>query len=219
MACEQFLGKNVQDVKNVILQTLEGHLRSILGAKGFTCLEDTLGSFVPALRAGPSCVAAIAAAATRDSSAACRGGILDCSSPTAAPAVLLGVVISEFSVPAARDVRVPGGTGVCGACEIDVGLRCWAWAEDCTLVPKPEEVRSAEDVAELRPAPLRCLFQIKCFAFLPSAGTLTVEQIYQDRDQFAKLVREVAAPDVGRMGIEILSFTIKVRPGRVAVQH
>uniref|UniRef100_A0A8C9W135 Flotillin n=1 Tax=Scleropages formosus TaxID=113540 RepID=A0A8C9W135_SCLFO len=40
-------------------------------------------------------------------------------------------------------------------------------------------------------------------------GTLTVEQIYQDRDQFARLVREVAAPDVGRMGIEILSFTIK----------
>lgn len=36
-----------------------------------------------------------------------------------------------------------------------------------------------------------------------------MEQIYQDRDQFAKLVREVAAPDVGRMGIEILSFTIK----------
>uniref|UniRef100_A0A3P9MI11 Flotillin n=1 Tax=Oryzias latipes TaxID=8090 RepID=A0A3P9MI11_ORYLA len=40
-------------------------------------------------------------------------------------------------------------------------------------------------------------------------GTLTVEQIFQDRDQFAKLVRDVAAPDVGRMGIEILSFTIK----------
>lgn len=39
-----------------------------------------------------------------------------------------------------------------------------------------------------------------------------MEQIYQDRDQFAKLVREVAAPDVGRMGIEILSFTIKVHP-------
>eukprot|EP00079_Xenopus_tropicalis_P035768 XP_017949539.1 PREDICTED: flotillin-2-like [Xenopus tropicalis] len=42
------------------------------------------------------------------------------------------------------------------------------------------------------------------------ARTLTVEQISQDRDQFAKLVREVAAPDVGRMGIEILSFTIKL---------
>lgn len=44
------------------------------------------------------------------------------------------------------------------------------------------------------------------------SGTLTVEQIYQDRDKFATLVREVAAPDVGRMGIEILSFTIKVCP-------
>lgn len=30
-----------------------------------------------------------------------------------------------------------------------------------------------------------------------------------DRDTFAQLVREVASPDVGRMGIEILSFTIK----------
>lgn len=40
-------------------------------------------------------------------------------------------------------------------------------------------------------------------------GTLTVEEIYKDRDSFAALVREVASPDVGRMGIEILSFTIK----------
>merc|ERR1719402_27650 len=40
-------------------------------------------------------------------------------------------------------------------------------------------------------------------------GTLTVEEVYKDRDQFASLVREVAAPDVGRMGIESLSFTIK----------
>merc|ERR1719222_429221 len=40
-------------------------------------------------------------------------------------------------------------------------------------------------------------------------GTLTVEEVFKDRDQFANLVREIAAPDVGRMGIEILSFTIK----------
>jgi len=40
-------------------------------------------------------------------------------------------------------------------------------------------------------------------------GTLTVEAIYKDRDQFAQLVQEVASPDIGRMGIEILSFTIK----------
>ena len=31
----------------------------------------------------------------------------------------------------------------------------------------------------------------------------------EDREAFAALVREVASPDVGRMGIEILSFTIK----------
>lgn len=30
-ACEQFLGKSVAHVESVILQTLEGHLRSILG--------------------------------------------------------------------------------------------------------------------------------------------------------------------------------------------
>lgn len=40
-------------------------------------------------------------------------------------------------------------------------------------------------------------------------GTLTVEEVYKDRDKFAALVRNVAAPDVGRMGIEILSFTIR----------
>lgn len=46
-------------------------------------------------------------------------------------------------------------------------------------------------------------------AYFLLPGTLTVEEVYKDRDQFAGLVREVAAPDVGRMGIEILSFTIK----------
>ncbi|XP_063077912.1 flotillin-2a-like [Engraulis encrasicolus] len=46
-------------------------------------------------------------------------------------------------------------------------------------------------------------------------GTLTVEQIYQDRDNFAKLVSEVAAPDINRMGIGIVSFTIKDVDDRV----
>ena len=30
-ACEQFLGKTIGEIENVILQTLEGHLRAILG--------------------------------------------------------------------------------------------------------------------------------------------------------------------------------------------
>ena len=40
-------------------------------------------------------------------------------------------------------------------------------------------------------------------------GTLTVEEVFQDRDKFAQEVRKVASPDVSRMGIEIVSFTIK----------
>ncbi|OAF71410.1 hypothetical protein A3Q56_00811 [Intoshia linei] len=39
-------------------------------------------------------------------------------------------------------------------------------------------------------------------------GTMKVEELYRDREEFSKRVREVAAPDVARMGIEILSFTI-----------
>lgn len=31
IACEQFLGKTTREIENVILQTLEGHLRAILG--------------------------------------------------------------------------------------------------------------------------------------------------------------------------------------------
>ena len=30
-ACEQFLGKDSQHIQSVVLQTMEGHLRSILG--------------------------------------------------------------------------------------------------------------------------------------------------------------------------------------------
>lgn len=33
VACEQFLGKTVTEIKSVLLQTLEGHLRSILGTE------------------------------------------------------------------------------------------------------------------------------------------------------------------------------------------
>ena len=31
LACEQFLGKDVKYIKEMILQTLDGHLRAILG--------------------------------------------------------------------------------------------------------------------------------------------------------------------------------------------
>ena len=40
-------------------------------------------------------------------------------------------------------------------------------------------------------------------------GTLTVEEIYRDREKFASQVRSVAAPDLAGMGLEIVSFTIR----------
>src|SRR5580765_3132306 len=40
-------------------------------------------------------------------------------------------------------------------------------------------------------------------------GTMTVEDIYQNRDAFASKVQEVAAGDMANMGLQIVSFTIK----------
>jgi flotillin len=40
-------------------------------------------------------------------------------------------------------------------------------------------------------------------------GTMTVEDIYQNRDAFAGKVQEVAAGDMANMGLSIVSFTIK----------
>ena len=40
-------------------------------------------------------------------------------------------------------------------------------------------------------------------------GTMTVEDIYQNRDQFASKVQEVAAGDMANMGLQIVSFTIR----------
>ena len=40
-------------------------------------------------------------------------------------------------------------------------------------------------------------------------GTMTVEEIYQNRDAFAAKVQEVAAGDMANMGLGIISFTIR----------
>jgi len=40
-------------------------------------------------------------------------------------------------------------------------------------------------------------------------GTMTVEDIYQNRDAFASKVQEVAAGDIANMGLGIISFTIR----------
>uniref|UniRef100_A0AAQ5YXZ6 Flotillin n=1 Tax=Amphiprion ocellaris TaxID=80972 RepID=A0AAQ5YXZ6_AMPOC len=117
---------------------------------------------------------------------------------------------------------------LCSCCRLSL--------EIMTLQPRCEDVETAEGVAitvtgvaQVKVMTEQDLLAVACEQFLGKTvmeikavllqtleghlrsilGTLTVEQIYRDRDQFAKLVRDVAAPDVGRMGIEILSFTIK----------
>ena len=46
-------------------------------------------------------------------------------------------------------------------------------------------------------------------------GTMTVEEIYQNRDAFASKVQEVAAGDMANMGLGIVSFTIRdIRDGQ-----
>lgn len=40
-------------------------------------------------------------------------------------------------------------------------------------------------------------------------GTLSVEEIYQDREKFAQEVQEIAADDLAKMGLQIVSFTIR----------
>jgi len=108
--------------------------------------------------------------------------------------------------------------------------------EVMTLTPKCEHVETSEGVPITVTCIAQCkimnekeLLTIACEQFLGKSvdhiksvilqtleghlrailGTMTVEEIYREREQFASLVREVATPDVGRMGIEILSFTIK----------
>merc|ERR1739848_858813 len=85
-----------------------------------------------------------------------------------------------------------------------------------TLKPRCEKVETAKGV----PLTVTGVAQVKVMnspEFLQTLeghlrailGTMTVEEIYRDREQFALKVREVASPDVGKMGIEILSFTSK----------
>src|SRR5207249_6332620 len=40
-------------------------------------------------------------------------------------------------------------------------------------------------------------------------GTMTTEDIYKNRDQFASSVQEVAVSDLANMGLKIVSFTLK----------
>lgn len=62
---------------------------------------------------------------------------------------------------------------------------------------KPDEALQAE-AREVLEGHLRAIL-----------GTLTVEEVYRNRDKFAQEVQSVAARDLKKMGLQIVSFTIK----------
>nr|XP_046916626.1 flotillin-2-like isoform X2 [Dermatophagoides farinae] len=118
-----------------------------------------------------------------------------------------------------------GGFGCCHSTRIRMIIGSWIWVwwsinnvqllslEIFTMKPKCENVQTANGVPLCVTAVAQCritkhLDRLRLAAeqFL---GTLSVEEIYGDRNKFAHLVREVAAKDVINMGIEIVSFTIK----------
>lgn len=65
------------------------------------------------------------------------------------------------------------------------------------FIRKPSEALKAE-AQEVLEGHLRAIL-----------GTMTVEEVYRNRDRFAQEVQSVAARDLKKMGLQIVSFTIK----------
>jgi len=76
--------------------------------------------------------------------------------------------------------------------------------DDVSVITASEQFLSKSE-AEIRNVALQTL-EGHLRAIL---GTLTVEEIYKDRDAFAARVQDVAAGDLANMGLGIVSFTIK----------
>ena len=143
------------------------------------------------------------------------------------------LVVSGGCLTPERKKTIVGGWAFAWTCVTNVKKIS---LEAMTLNPRCENAETAKGVAvtvtgvaQVKVIKEQGLLKVACEQFLGKStleiknmllqtfeghlrailGTLTVEEIYKDRDTFASMVREVASPDVGRMGIEILSFTIK----------
>ncbi len=85
-----------------------------------------------------------------------------------------------------------------GVAQVKVG------SDDVSIVTAAEQFLSKE-VAEIQNVALQTLEgHLRAIV-----GTMTVEEIYKDRDKFAQRVQEVSAIDMKNMGLTIVSFTIK----------
>jgi len=85
-----------------------------------------------------------------------------------------------------------------GVAQVKVG------SDDVSIVTAAEQFLS-KPVAEIQNVALQTLEgHLRAIV-----GTMTVEEIYKDRDKFAQRVQEVSALDMKNMGLTIVSFTIK----------
>jgi len=70
--------------------------------------------------------------------------------------------------------------------------------------------RACEHFLGMSKKEIRAVLQVTLEGHLRSIlGQMTVEEIFQDRERFADQVADTATPDLGRMGVEIVSFVIQ----------
>src|SRR5690606_9926347 len=104
----------------------------------------------------------------------------------------LDVPTPEGSTPP----RAPVMTGGVAVIKVGSSVEDVATAAE-QFLGKPDEALRAE-AREVLEGHLRAIL-----------GQLTVEEVYRNRDKFAQEVQEVAARDLKKMGLAIVSFTIK----------
>jgi flotillin len=102
--------------------------------------------------------------------------------------VVTNNVYTSFGVPVTVD----------GVAQVKVG------SDDVSIITAAEQFLS-KSTKEIQNVALQTL-EGHLRAIL---GTLSVEEIYRDRDKFAQRVQEVSALDMQNMGLTIVSFTIK----------
>jgi len=102
--------------------------------------------------------------------------------------VVTNNVYTSFGVPVTVD----------GVAQVKVG------SDDVSIITAAEQFLS-KSTKEIQNVALQTL-EGHLRAIL---GTLSVEEIYRDRDKFAQRVQEVSALDMQNMGLVIVSFTIK----------
>jgi len=91
-----------------------------------------------------------------------------------------------------------------------VAITCSGVAQVCVMKePQMLEFAAEQFVGKNQQQLEEIILQTIEGHFRAILGTMTVEEIYNDREGFAKNVRAIAGPDVSKMGIRIISFVIQ----------